>query len=163
MANHVSPPERSTKTFIEGPVYESDFWSGWWPKDHGAIHHREYLRPCRNPNIAKIWNLTPISPMCIKLKDDDNRTHYLSPSDVRTPYLIFNGLIDRYKTFYHEQPPFSASDCTLEVTREPKSALITVKAGTPNQTRVRGYTCAVSRWKLPWKSWSWFTHPALAP
>jgi CRISPR-associated endoribonuclease Cas6 len=56
------------------------------------------------PEYSEDMEFDTISPMCIKLKDEDNRTHYLSPSDVRAPYLIFNGLKDRYKTFFHEQP-----------------------------------------------------------
>jgi CRISPR-associated endoribonuclease Cas6 len=134
-------PERSTKTFIEGLFMNQTFEVG---SDRRTTVQFTIVsvEAMPEPEYSEDMEFDTISPMCIKLKDEDNRALYLSPSDVRAPYLIFNGLIDRYKTFYHEQPPFSASDCTLEVTREPKSALITVKAGTPNQTRVRGYMCS---------------------
>jgi CRISPR-associated endoribonuclease Cas6 len=134
-------PERSTKTFIEGLFMNQTFEVGG-DRRTTVQFTIVSVEAMPEPEYSEDMEFDTISPMCIKLKDEDNRTHYLSPSDVRAPYLIFNGLIDRYKTFYHEQPPFSASDCTLEVTREPKSALITVKAGTPNQTRVRGYMCS---------------------
>jgi CRISPR-associated endoribonuclease Cas6 len=133
-------PERSTKTFIEGLFVNQTFEVG---SDRRTTVQFTIVsvEAMPEPEYSEEMEFDTISPMCIKLIND-NKTYYLSPSDVRAPYIIFRGLIDRYKTYYGEQPPFSAPDYKFEVTREPKSALITIKAGTPDQTRVRGYMCS---------------------
>jgi CRISPR-associated endoribonuclease Cas6 len=134
-------PEKSTQKFIEGLFCNQTFEIGSDRKTTVQFTIVS-VEAMAEPDYTEEMEFNTISPMCIKLKDEDYQTHYLSPSDVRAPYLIFNGLIDRYKAFYREQPPFSATDCSFEVTREPKSALITIKAGTSAQTRVRGYMCS---------------------
>lgn|SRR5574344_933007 len=133
-------PERSTKTFIEGLFMNQTFEVGC-DRRTTVQFTIVCVEAMPEPKYSEEMEFDAISPMCIKLVNDD-KTYYLSPSDVRAPYLIFRGLIDRYTAYYGEPLSFSASDCTLEVTREPKSALITIKAGTPNQTRVRGYMCS---------------------
>ena len=134
-------PEKSTQKFIEGLFMNQTFEIG---SDRQTVVQFTIVsvEAMPEPEYSEEMEFNTLSPMCIKFKGDDDKTYYLSPADVRATYLIFNGLIDRYKTFYHAQPPFTPSDCKLEVTREPKSALITIKAGSPHETRVRGYMCS---------------------
>ena len=132
-------PERSTQKFIEGLFLNQTFEIG----DRKSVvqFHIKCVEAMPEPAYSEEMEFETQSPMCIKLKNEDGRIDYLSPKDVRAPYLIFNGLLDRYKIFYGKALPCSPEDCKLEILTEPKSALIMIKAGTTAQTRVRGYQC----------------------
>ena len=82
-----------------------------------------------------------MSPICLKFHRSDGRTDYLSPLDVRAPFLLFNGLFDKYKLFYGKDCPYAMPECRLKVLDEPKSVLVKIKAGMPEETRIRGFMC----------------------
>lgn len=132
-------PEQSTQKFIEGLFLNQTFEIG--DKKSTVQFHITCVEAMPEPDYSEEMEFETLSPMCIKLKNEDGRMDYLSPKDVRAPYLIFNGLLDRYKIFYGKALPCSPEDCKLEILTEPKSALILVKAGTDAQTKVRGYQC----------------------
>lgn len=132
-------PEKSTQKFIEGLFQNQIFEIG--DKKSAVQFHIICVEAMPEPEYSEEMEFETLSPMCIKIKNEDDRTDYLSPKDVRAPYLIFNGLLDRYKIFYGKALPCSPDDCKLEVLSEPKSSLIMIKAGTPAQTRVRGFQC----------------------
>lgn len=132
-------PEKTTQKFIEGIFINQIFEIG--DKKSAIQFHIVCVEAMPEPEYSEEMEFETLSPMCIKFKNETERIDYLSPTDVRAPFLIFNGLIDRYKTFYGEQPPCAPKDCKLEVTGKPRSALITMKAGTTAQTQVRGYLC----------------------
>ena len=132
-------PEKSTQKFIEGLFLNQIFEIG--DKKSAVQFHIICVEAMPEPDYSDEMEFETLSPMCIKLKNEDGRIDYLSPKDVRAPYLIFNGLLDRYKIFYGKSLPCSPEDCKLEILSEPKSALIMIKAGTTAQTRVRGYQC----------------------
>lgn len=132
-------PEQSTQKFIEGLFLNQTFEIG----DRKSVvqFHITCVEAMPEPDYSEEMEFETLSPICIKLKNEDGRMDYLSPKDVRAPYLIFNGLFDKYKTFYGEALESPLEDCKLEILSEPKSALILVKAGTNAQTKVRGYQC----------------------
>jgi CRISPR-associated endoribonuclease Cas6 len=133
-------PERSTQKFIEGLFSNQIFEVG--DRRSAVQFEIRSVEAMPEPEYTEEMEFNTLSPMCIKFKREDGGKDYLSPTDVRSPFLIFNGLIDRYRSFYHQDPPFSVSDCKLSVTKDPKSALITVKAGTKEETKIRGYLCS---------------------
>lgn len=132
-------PEKTTQKFIEGLFVNQIFEIG--DKKSAVQFHIVCVEAMPEPEYSEEMEFETLSPMCIKLKNENGKTDYLSPADVRAPFLVFNGLLDRYKIFYGEPLPCSPADCKLEVTSEPKSALILIKAGTMAQTNVRGFQC----------------------
>ncbi len=132
-------PEKSTQKFIEGLFLNQIFEIG----DNQSLVQFQiiYVETLPEPDYSEEMEFETQSPMCIKLKTEYGRMEYLSPKDVRAPYLIFSGLLDRYKIFYGKSLPNSPFDFKFEVLSEPKSSLILIKAGTAAQTRVRGYHC----------------------
>ena len=82
-----------------------------------------------------------MSPLCLKLRRSDGKVNYLSPTGAHSPFLFFNGLFDKYKLFYGKDCPYAVSECKMKVLDTPKSALIKVKAGMSEETRVRGFMC----------------------
>lgn len=132
-------PEKSTQKFIEGLFLNQIFEIG---DNKSAVQfHITCVEAMQEPDYCEEMEFNTQSPICIKFKNEDGRIDYLSPSDVRAPYLLFNGLLDRYKTFYGKSLPCSSEECKFEILSEPKSSLILIKAGTKDQTRVRGYLC----------------------
>ena len=79
-----------------------------------------------------------LSPVCISLRNDHDQMDYLAPTDPRYELGILTGLLARYAAI-HGQPFSGEPFCHLQLLSQPKSALIRIKAGTPNETRVRGY------------------------
>lgn len=132
-------PEKTTQKFIEGLFANQIFEIG--DKKSAVQFHIVCVEAMPEPEYSEEMEFETLSPMCIKFKNEMGKTDYLSPTDVRAPFLIFNGLIDRYKVFYGGQPPCTPEGCKLEVISKPRSALILIKAGTTAQTQVRGYLC----------------------
>ena len=85
---------------------------------------------------------TTMSSICVSRKCEGMSTvAYLSPSDEGYNEALLCGLLERYKAIYGKE--YSGERyCNLTVVGdEPKSKLITIKAGTPQETRVKGYKC----------------------
>ncbi|WP_434501944.1 CRISPR-associated endoribonuclease Cas6 [Prevotella sp.] len=132
-------PERSTQKFIEGLFLHQTFEIG--DKKSVVQFHITCVEAMPEPVYSEEMEFETQSPMCIKLRTEDGYIDYLSPKDVRAPYLIFNGLFDKYKAFYGKSLEYPLEDCKLETLSEPKSALIMIKAGTTAQTKIRGFQC----------------------
>ena len=79
------------------------------------------------------------SAICIRERQGD-RIQYLSPVDAHYKDGLLKGLLARYESFYGQ--PFAGDISSFDfelMTDKPKSTLITIKADTPHQTRVRGF------------------------
>lgn len=129
-------PERSTQQFIQGLFQQqviqiADYISGvqFMVREIQVMPALDY-----HPSMT----FKTLSPVCISLRNERGYMDYLSPDDPRYELGILTGLLDRYNTFYG-QPYSGAPHCHLQLLSEAKSALIRIKAGTPNETRVRGY------------------------
>ena len=132
-------PEQSTQKFIEGLFLNQTFEIG----DRKSVvqFHITCVEAMPEPICSEEMEFETQSPMCIKLRTEDGHIDYLSPKDVRAPYLVFTGLFDKYKAFYGKSLEYPLEDCKLEVLSEPRSALILIKSGTIAQTKVRGFQC----------------------
>jgi len=101
-----------------------------------------------------------LSPICLsapKEKHDKLYAQYMSPDDEGYTQQFFNNLVHRYQTFCQyleeDRPPgfpkpwksengeeeAAEAPFDFQLLNRPKSKLVTVKAGTRNETRVRGY------------------------
>lgn len=81
-----------------------------------------------------------ISPVCVSHRVDGKSTvAYISPEDEGYEKAILTGLLERYKAINGKD--FEGERyCKLTVIGDaPKSKLITIKAGTEQQTRVKGF------------------------
>ena len=129
-------PERSTRNFIQGlflqqTIQVADYLSGaqFVVREVQVMPLLEY-----DPNMK----FKTLSPVCISMKNDHGKMDYLAPTDPRYEIGILTGLLARYDAI-HGQPFSGRPYCHLQLLNEPHSALIRIKAGTPNETRVRGY------------------------
>ena len=132
-------PEKSTEKFIQGVFQDQVFEIGDTKSVVQFIVRSVEAMP--EPDYSERMVFATMSPLCLKLRRSDGKVNYLSPTDAHSPFLLFNGLFDKYKLFYGKDCPYVFSECKMKVLDTPKSALIKVKAGMPEETRVRGFMC----------------------
>ena len=129
-------PERSTQKFIQGlfqqqTIQVADCISGV----QFVVREIQVMPPLEyHPDMT----FKTLSPVCISLRNERGHMDYLAPTDPRFEQGILTGLLDRYNTI-HSQPFSGTPHCHLQLLGEPRSALVHIKAGTPDETRVRGY------------------------
>lgn len=130
-------PEVSTQRFIEGLFKHQTFEIG--DKKSVVQFFVRSVEILPSPVLTEETVFSTMSPLCIKFRNDRNGVDYLSPTDVRAKFLLVKGLLDRYKVVFLERLNCSLEDCELEVLKDPKPVLVSVKTGTPQHTRVKGY------------------------
>lgn len=129
-------PERSTKQFIQGLFQQQTFQVADYISGAQFMVREIQVMPSLDYQQDMVFRT--LSPVCISLRNERGHMDYLPPTDPRYELGILTGLLDRYNTIYSR--PFSGTPyCNLQLLSEPKSTLVRIKAGTPNETRVRGY------------------------
>ena len=129
-------PEKSTQKFIQGifnnrTIQIADHLSGV----QFVVREIQVMSPL---NYKPDMVFRTLSPICISLRNERGHMDYLAPNDSRYELGLLTGLLARYNAIHGE--PFSGDFyCHLQLLSEPKPTLIRIKAGTPNETRVRGY------------------------
>lgn len=138
-------PEKSTQQFIQGVFMEQTFQLG---NRHHAVQFKvQSIEVLPALNCEEEAEFKTLSPMCISRREENGKTTYLSPADPYAKGAILNSLLNRY-TAYYGKPYRGTLDYDFNVLNEPKSKLITIKADTPQQTRVKGFLCEF-RMKAP--------------
>ena len=129
-------PEKSTQLFIQGlfkqqTIQIADYISGV----QFQVREIQVMQPLKyQPNMV----FKTLSPICISCQNDHGRMDYISPTDPRYELGILTGLLARYNTIFGH-PFVDEPYCHIKLLNEARSSLIRIKAGTPNETRVRGY------------------------
>lgn len=132
-------PEKSTEKFIQGVFKDQIFEIGDTKSVVQFIVNSVEVMP--DPDYSGKMIFNTISPICLKYHRLDNNVVYLSPSDSHAPFLLFNSLFDKHRLFYEKDCPYAFSECRMNVLDTPKSVLIKIKSGLPEETRVRGFMC----------------------
>ncbi len=132
-------PERSTQEFIQGIFKEQQFELG----------NRQARIRCRVQSIERIpppifkenMMFETLSPMCLTLKRENGTDEYVAPTHPMARELILQNLLDKYKAFTGNDFPEKNVAFDFEVTGKPRSSLITIKADTPQESKIRGFSC----------------------
>ena len=131
-------PEKSTEKFIQGLFSNQTFEIG--DKISAVQFHVCNVEVLPPPEYKEEMEFSTMSPICLRCREENGSTKYLSPSDERAADAILAGLLSRYEAFYGKA--FNQTDnFKFSVLDEPKSVLVTLKANTPKETKVRGYMC----------------------
>lgn len=131
-------PERSTEEFIKGVFAEQSFTLGdKISKVQFAIRSIEML-PTPQWD-GEIYGET-LSPICLSQKNEEGKIHYISTGVPEAKEAIMNNLLNKYFAF-HGKPFAGEKTFEWETTTEPFAKLITIKAGTPQQTKIRASLC----------------------
>lgn len=127
-------PEVGTEKFIMGVFLNREFDLG--DKNSKVRFEVSNIEALPSPEFNEEMEYYSMSPIVIRQLQEDGRKKFLSPTDEKYADAIEIGLKSRYEAFYDRGLDFKIE---FESLTEPKSSLVTIKAGTPHETRVRGY------------------------
>lgn len=130
-------PEQSTQQFIQGMFANqtleiADYISG----AQFIIREIQVMKPLEGYQPLLTFNT--LSPICVSMHNEHGKMDYLRPDHSKYEEALLSGLLSRYKAINGSEYEGEIY-CHLNVLSEPKSALVRIKAGTQNETRVRGY------------------------
>lgn len=129
-------PEKDTQQFIQGIFAQQSF------RIFDYMSEAEFI--IREVQVMSPLQYMPedvystMSPVCISLRNDRGYMDYLRPDHPLYETGILTGLLSRYKVINGKEYD-GEKYCHLKVLTEPKSALVRIKAGKENETRVRGF------------------------
>lgn len=138
-------PERSTEEFVKGIFANQDFSIGDMKSlAEFSIRNIELLS---QPDFTKPLVGRSISPICITNRIEKDKLDYISPDDNIASDLLKNNLLNKYLAFYGKE--YHEDLFFVWKATHPKSKLITIKSGTPQQTKIRGFNCNFSLFSVP--------------
>lgn len=129
-------PEKSTQRFIEGVFMEQTFQIG--DKISVVEFKVKEIQALPPLHYQEVLSFETLSPVTISHRISEKVTNYLSPESPFYKKAILTGLLARYKAFYGKDYVGSL-DFDFQVLNQPRSALVKIKSGTPQQIFVRGY------------------------
>ena len=133
-------PEKGTEKFIQGLFMNQIFEIG--NKDSVVQFIVKNIEIVSPPEYAEEMHFQTLSPICVKSRREDGSTEYLSLADNRAKGSILYSLMAKYRAFYGK-PYIGNLNFDIELLSQPKPALITLKANTPQQTKVKGFLCNI--------------------
>lgn len=136
-------PENSTETFIGGVFQNRMFEIG--DRKSKVQFEVENIELMPSPEFKETMMYNALSPISVSQYDENDRQSYPKTPDEfkNAPWIrdrLLSNLLDKYAAIYgheFEGNPF----LDLMTLSEPKSCLVTIKSGTSEQTRVRGFMC----------------------
>ncbi|MDO5665193.1 MAG: CRISPR-associated endoribonuclease Cas6 [Bacteroidia bacterium] len=131
-------PDRSTQEFIRGVFQNQTFELG--TRVANVRFHVREVSVMPPPIFAETMVFETLSPICISLRRKNGKVDYISPDHPEAQSLIRKNLLNKYFVF-HGKEYDSEFNFNFEVLSKPKSVLVTIKSGTPQETRVRGFMC----------------------
>lgn len=130
--------EKSAENFIIGVFKDQTFDIA--NKNQRATFSIKEVTAEPLPLFSETMRFTTSSPMVVSTHNERNYADYLSPSDARYENLLWQNLLEKSRAM---QLPSLSEIAThpfkFHLLSEPKSKLITLKAGTSQQTKVKGY------------------------
>lgn len=141
-------PEESTTEFIQGIFAHQHFTLG--NKSFKVAFDVMGVEALSSPPISDEMYFQALSPVSVKLHED-GRIKYLSPSDPMFAQGILKGLLSRYESIHgipYSNKDDLEMDFVVDETKKIKPKLVTIKAGTPAETKVKGYLFSF-RMKIP--------------
>ena len=139
-------PEKSTLEFIQGIFAHQSFSIG--NKKYQVAFDVVGVEAMPMPQLSEVMTFQALSPICVK-QHEDNKIQYLSPDTPKFAQGILKGLLARFESIHGQPFDMNDKEFSFELTdNKVKSKLITIKANTPYESRVRGYLCSF-RMKAP--------------
>ena len=129
-------PERSTKNFVQGIFSNRVFEIGDRKTSVQFIVKSVEVLP--EPQYEEEMEFYTMSGICIKLNEHDGRVRYLSPDDKEFRKGVFDGMLSKYEAFFG-YPFVGSNDFEFKLLNPSKAKLITLKARTRQETKVKCY------------------------
>lgn len=139
-------PDRSTQKFVEGLFQKRVFEVG--NKQSVVQFQVDSIEMLPSPEFTDTMTFETLSPISVSQRLEDGRDAYPQTAEefsnaswVRERLL--QNLLDKFEAFYGTAYEGERFFDIMTLT-EPKSALVTIKAGTPQETKVRGFLCRLA-------------------
>ncbi len=105
------------------------------------IQSVEMLPP---PEFSEQMKFSALSPICItQTKENERYAHYCHPEEEDYEKLFFEHLVRKYAAAINQDKEaltdFNIDNMKLQILSKPKSKLVHIKAGTPQESKIRGY------------------------
>lgn len=139
-------PENSTQRFIEGLFQKRVFEVG--NRQSVVQFQVENIEMMSPPDYSDTMTFEALSPISVSQRLEDGRDYYpqngeeFGKADWVRDRMLQN-LLDKYEAI--EGKPYNG-DIFLDMMTlsEPRSSLVTIKTGTPQETKVRGFMCKLA-------------------
>lgn len=136
-------PERSTQEFIQGLFQNQILEIGTRAANvRFSVRNVEVMPP---PQFTETMTFESLSPICLSLQSESGIPQYISPEHPDAERLVKMNLLSKYEALHGKPFPDTDFDFRFTPLTKPKSALITIKSSTPQESKVRGFMC---RFKL---------------
>jgi len=90
--------------------------------------------------VASIVHYKALSPVVVSARSEGSQyARYLSPADEGYALMVKNNLMQKWGAIPGVEPLPETFDFEMTIINQPKSKLVTMKPGTPQQSKVRGY------------------------
>ncbi len=132
-------PERSTQEFIQGLFREQTFELG--NRDAKVKFTVRNIELMPSPAFTETMQFECLSPMCLNYKRDNGGYTYIDPENPAAAELIKLNLLNKFKAFTGEEFSPAIFPFEFKVLTKPKSALVTIKANSPEESKIRGFLC----------------------
>jgi CRISPR-associated endoribonuclease Cas6 len=137
-------PIEAMEHFITGLFKDQVFSIG--DKKSGAAFHVQTIERIPEPQFMPETTFKTLSPVIISHKTAENQKYaeYKHPKDEEYGQLLINNLFAKHNTFYTIKDKTKYLDpeqhhCQFKLVTEPKQKLITIKAGTPQESKLKGF------------------------
>lgn len=132
-------PTESIEHFITGLFKSQHFIIGDKTSKVDFIVNR--IEAINEPIFCDEMTFKSLSPICISYRDEKSKyPDYLYPEGEIYKKLFLKNLVEKYNIFYKKQAQFNTDNFSLEILSKPKSRLITIKANTKEETKIRAYS-----------------------
>ena len=132
-------PEVSTEKFIQGLFSNQQFEVG--NRRSNVRFQVQSIEVLPQPEFKETMTYQSLSPICISLKRENDYDLYIPPNHPEAARLVRLNLLDKYHAATGHEFPSPDFPFEIEVLNDPKPCLITIKAGTPEQSKIRGFMC----------------------
>lgn len=139
-------PEHSTQKFVEGLFNKRVFEVA---NRQSAVQFQvDNIEMLPSPEYTCTMTFEALSPIAVSQRLEDCRDAYPQTAEEfsNAPWVrerLLQNLLDKYEAFYGT-PYEGERFFDMMTLTEPKSALMTIKAGTPQETKVRGFLCRLA-------------------
>ncbi|MBE9468523.1 MAG: CRISPR-associated endoribonuclease Cas6 [Bacteroidetes bacterium] len=132
-------PAKSIEYFVTGLFKNQHFVIADQKSQVNFIVNR--IETMKEPAFSNEMTFKSLSPICISHKNENCKyPEYLQPKGEIYKKLFLKNLVEKYNIFYKKQAEFNNNDFSLDILSKPKSRLITIKANTKEESKIRGYT-----------------------
>ena len=136
--------DNAAEKFIVGLFMGQRFGIG--DKHSGVDFEVTRIEACERPVFVSTMQFRMKSPLCLTLAREDKTVAYIEPGHPQYEKRFFDNLLSKFVAYQKHAPVLAGesagalqhgADMKLEITGPVKSRLLTIKAGTPEQTKLK--------------------------